>query len=341
MSNLIVGNRGQQFGGGIYCAGSIDPDEVPRIEYNVIAENGYTPSTIVTEHGGGVDCHGFKDKGPVINANVIYSNKASECGGGISLRSCTAATVTNNVLFCNLAAGDGGADGGGAISILGSTVTLVNNTIASNTAVNDGAGLLVRDVAYIGSSVTVRNMIMWDDVQTGTFAPIEIAVLEDEEASELTVLYCDVEGGEGGCTKGLGCTINWDDESNINENPDFADPDAEPVEDRDYTLAEESPCLDAGTDSGAPCLDRNHGLRPVGDGFDMGAYERGAEPGWTIPGDATLNCVVNLLDLLAIRDHLNNNVSTGDNWLYDVNEDGRINILDLIFIRNRINNHCP
>ena len=33
-------------------------------------------------------------------------------------------------------------------------------------------------------------------------------------------------------------------------------------------------------------------------------------------------------------------VATGDNWLYDVNEDGRINVLDLLYARNRINKFC-
>ena len=61
---------------------------------------------------------------------------------------------------------------------------------------------------------------------------------------------------------------------------------------------------------------------------------------WPIPGDANLDCRVNILDLIFIRNRLNQDVNTADNWKADVNSDGRINILDLIFVRNRLNTMC-
>ena len=61
---------------------------------------------------------------------------------------------------------------------------------------------------------------------------------------------------------------------------------------------------------------------------------------WPIPGDVNLDCTVNILDLMWIRDHINQQVSTGSNWKADVNEDNSINILDLFFVRNRLNTHC-
>ena len=62
---------------------------------------------------------------------------------------------------------------------------------------------------------------------------------------------------------------------------------------------------------------------------------------WPIEGDANMDCRVNILDLISIRNKLNQDVATGDNWKADVNEDGRINILDLIFVRNKLNTSCP
>jgi len=63
-------------------------------------------------------------------------------------------------------------------------------------------------------------------------------------------------------------------------------------------------------------------------------------PRWPIPGDSTLDCKVNILDLIFVRNRLNLNPNTGDNWRADVNEDGKINILDLIFTRNHLNTTC-
>ena len=62
---------------------------------------------------------------------------------------------------------------------------------------------------------------------------------------------------------------------------------------------------------------------------------------WPIDGDANLDCRVNILDLIFIRNRLNQDPATGDNWQADVNQDTRINILDLIFVRNRLNTACP
>ena len=63
--------------------------------------------------------------------------------------------------------------------------------------------------------------------------------------------------------------------------------------------------------------------------------------GWPIAGDANMDCRVNILDLIFIRNKLNQPVGTGDNWQADVNGDARVNILDLIFVRNKLNTQCP
>jgi len=60
-----------------------------------------------------------------------------------------------------------------------------------------------------------------------------------------------------------------------------------------------------------------------------------------LAGDANMDCSVNILDLIFIRNKLNADVATGDNWKADVNGDARINILDLIYVRNKLNTQCP
>ena len=61
-----------------------------------------------------------------------------------------------------------------------------------------------------------------------------------------------------------------------------------------------------------------------------------------LPGDVNGDCVVNILDLIGIRNHLNQDPTTPpENAPYDVNSDGSINILDMIFVRNRLNTSCP
>ena len=62
---------------------------------------------------------------------------------------------------------------------------------------------------------------------------------------------------------------------------------------------------------------------------------------WPITGDVTKDCRVNILDLIFIRNRLNQAVTTGDNIFADVTKDARINILDLIAVRNKLNTVCP
>ena len=57
-------------------------------------------------------------------------------------------------------------------------------------------------------------------------------------------------------------------------------------------------------------------------------------------GDANGDCVVNILDLIWVRNRLGADVATGDNWKADVNSDGKINILDLLAVRNNLSAKC-
>jgi len=59
-----------------------------------------------------------------------------------------------------------------------------------------------------------------------------------------------------------------------------------------------------------------------------------------LSGDANNDCKVDILDLIFIRNRLNQDVSTGDNINADVNQDGKINILDLIFVRSKLGTKC-
>lgn len=60
-----------------------------------------------------------------------------------------------------------------------------------------------------------------------------------------------------------------------------------------------------------------------------------------IVGDINLDCKVNILDLIAVRNKLGRDPASGDNALCDVNHDGKINILDLILVRNNLGKSCP
>jgi hypothetical protein len=131
----------------------------------------------------------------------------------------------------------------GSGNMMAGNLSIVNSTIAHN----EGAlGILVE----AGGTFTLTNSIVWGNQED-----------ELDCNGTCTVTYSDIEDG-------------WTGTGNIDENPMFVDSVG-----GDYSLKFGSPCIDAGTDSGAPDHDLVGTERPQdgdGDGTkvtDMGAYE--------------------------------------------------------------------
>ena len=57
-------------------------------------------------------------------------------------------------------------------------------------------------------------------------------------------------------------------------------------------------------------------------------------------GDVNLDCRVNVLDLILIRNRLGQSVSSPESRQADINGDGRINVLDLVAARSNLNTRC-
>ena len=110
---------------------------------------------------------------------------------------------------------------------------IMNCTIASNK-------VAVLSVPY--STVKFTNCIIYGNETTGVAGNVDMS-------------YSLIEGGFVG-------------EGNIDADPLFVD-----ASNDDYHLQADSPCIDTGTDFGAPPSDIEGMSRPKGAWYDMGAYE--------------------------------------------------------------------
>lgn len=195
--------------------------------------------------GGGIYCHHVRltmDWSPyTIEGNVIADNTAV-AGGGIYCEG-RDFFVCNNLITGNT------AWSGGGIACYGARVYIRNGTLASNGPL-DGQGVAVYfepkgDILVpIGPAA---NCVIWND---------------GDDLYGYAAIYSDVEDGDPGT-------------GNISVDPQFVD-----AASGDYRLKASSPCIDTGTNSGAPAADKDGVSRPQdgdGDGnatCDMGAFER-------------------------------------------------------------------
>lgn len=240
--NMIIDNSVDEYGGGIACSG----DSLPLIDSNVISKN---RSGL---NGGGIY---LDDSTPRIKNNWIEANE-STYGGGIHCFDGSSADITNNMIIRNHAHNGSG----GGVYCYDSRPDLINNTVLENSA-DSGGGMA--SVNYSESDLS--NCIFRNNIAaTGP----QLSVEKGLSSGTVTVLYCNMEGGEAAVFVGQYCTLVWG-AGNIDADPMFVD-----EVNHDYHLTATSPCKDAGAIyPGIEYFDFEGDLRNAYNGPDMGADE--------------------------------------------------------------------
>jgi parallel beta-helix repeat protein len=177
----------------------------------------------------------------ILDGNVIAENEVNGSGGGAHIYN-SVVTFTNNVIAFNSGDEDWNGDGL-AIRDTDSDVRVVNNTIVSNTAegidASDGAEVLLRNNVVAGNRGGIHNY------QDGA-----------QISADHNALW----------NNGWNSYDSGPDD--IEVDPLFVD-----AANGDFHLRADSPCIDAGTATGAPDLDFEGTPRDASP--DIGAYEWG------------------------------------------------------------------
>nr|HPO17522.1 choice-of-anchor Q domain-containing protein [Candidatus Hydrogenedentota bacterium] len=122
----------------------------------------------------------------------------------------------------------------------------VTNCTFSNNSASEGGAVSVMNTSSVG---VFTNCIFWGDSATW------YKEICNNSAPQPTVTFSCIDGGYAGT-------------NNISDDPKFVDPDND-----DYSLQGISPCINTGTDEGAPSEDILGNPRPAIYGYEMGAYE--------------------------------------------------------------------
>jgi len=288
---LFANNRASRYGGAIYATNLCSVSFMPT--------NGASPRLIdnfANNHGGAA---GLYAASKITAVNPLFENNiSSNAGGAMYVYGASTVTVyaafsgSNTAppcVFAGNAARNAGAifgygsslikisdslfvsnsayhanGRGGSIYVNSSSkVDTENSIFTRNSALNEGGGLFisgsssmqmrectVADNKYggiIGSTIAITNSILWNN--------------DGAEISPGNVVdYCDIDGGYGTGTGNLNVDPMFDNAAALN-----------------YQLAVGSPCVDTGT-----VVSINHDCignpRPMGAGFDLGAYELDPAP---------------------------------------------------------------
>ena len=337
------------------AAGCVAHAAAGRYRENVIVGAGHSglelrgagPGRAVIDGGQAGPCLRLDGFSGIVRGFTLTNGRGD--GGGVACAG-GAPVIRNCVISHNSADGSGGG-----IRCDGGRLRAVNVTLTGNSAAAGGA------ISISGGTAEIADSILWGN----TAAAGREVRLDGGSAAALS--YCDVGGGQAsvdaeagsGCAWGPGMIDadplfagagHWDDHGTPGDSGDDIWVDADCHLQSKYGRwdpgagawaadAATSPCLDAGD----PAADVSAEPQPNYGRVNLGAYGNTAEAsksGWNIPGDVDASCVVNILDLLIVRDHLRMNPSAGGNWPSDVNRDGKIDILDLLFVRDRLTSRC-
>ena len=218
----------RNYGGGIFCYDSSPRLINVRIEDNEVSGGSWN-------HGGGMKCR--SDSNPYLYNVTIENNRAFggswNYGGGLHLAYCSA--ELNNVVVANNSIwGDDNNHGAGIYCY--SSSPNINNTTIVNNNVENGASYTTGGL-YGGSDSqpSLTNCIVWNNT------PVEIYCNNNP-----IINYSDIQFG-------------WAGNGNISADPLFID-----LQNGDYHLSQNSPCIDAG--------DPNSPFDPDGTIVDMGAF---------------------------------------------------------------------
>ncbi len=256
--NSTVADSSFTFSGDIYRArggGIFNADELV-VENSIISNNttddGIMPCYEENGDGGnGAGIYNIEDL-TIRNTLFLYNitgvglNALEEDADGLN-------SISSGLIISDPCAGYKGRSGNGAAIYNNGTISAFGCTFYGNSTGygdigNDtrGTGGGVYSSSY-AASVIIKNSIFWNN------APNEIQIVSDDTDS--SIVYNDIEGGYPG-------------EGNIDIDPLFVDPEAE-----DFHLTGSSRCIDNGFMDASVNFDIDNETRPVGRGYDIGAYE--------------------------------------------------------------------
>ncbi|NLE02552.1 MAG: hypothetical protein GX640_22025, partial [Fibrobacter sp.] len=194
-------------------------------------------------------------------ANTTVDNK--DGGGAVFIygdETNSQCKFTNCVFDQNKITHEGSDIGGGALSVQNINLKLMNCTFYANSIASSfGGALFIRKDPDFGKSTSIVNCIFWENTAPSTG--------QTPFSQEIHISDYSVPTVSNTCIRGLDNAI-YTGQGNFADDPIFEDLSTQPP---DLRLKGHSPCIDNGSDIGAPLVDITN--KPRDNRPDVGAYE--------------------------------------------------------------------
>ncbi len=197
----------------------------------------------------------------IVENNVIHGNGVGG-GSGINMDGVTDSVVRNNLLY------DNHASGISLYRIDGATGS-TGNLVINNTIVNASNGRWCININNGSTGNTLRNNILYNHHPFRGVIVIDSSSASGFSSDHNSLMHRMSPDGDSTILDLAGWqALGYDQNSFVATPADhFVNPSG------DFHLLPTSPGIDAGTAANAPGADIEGGPRPVGAGYDLGAYE--------------------------------------------------------------------
>ena len=201
--------------------------------------------------------------------NSVTSTSATGIGGGAFINYGSTGAILTNCVFANNTCA---CLGGGAISnyIASSAASIINCTFEGNSVTGTAVASAIYYSSTTAGSSTLVNTVFWNNTGTGQ-------TITSNSAITITATNCMIQDAS------LTGTVTLTAASSGNlfaTNPKFLNTSLLAGADGIYGTTDDgleltatSPGIDIGTSTGAPAIDIAQTPRPLGAGYDIGAYE--------------------------------------------------------------------
>ena len=228
-----------------------------------------------------------------ISRCIFIDNTAGTAGGAIYNDTHSRCSAVNSLFVGNSVSG-AQANGGAVFNNEVDNFAIMNCTFFGNSAAGGQGGAIYNDhTSWPSSSITDS---IFRDNSAAAYPDIANQGITDPLD---TITFCNIEqaGYEG-------------DHNNISADPLFIDISGTNPLYWDLHLSAASPSIDTGTATGAPAIDLDGRSRPLGYGYDMGAYEYQPPPNTDISVDPSS---IDFPDVL-VGESDSRNVTISNNW---------------------------